>query len=125
MAAALARAHALYRFGMMQQMAASNTILQTVVDEEMRGRVMSYYSMAFVGTAPFGSLIAGYVADRIGAPATLAIGGSCCLVGGLWFWRELKQIRELIRPIYMRLGILPEVAQGVQTASALQNSVER
>lgn len=112
-------------FGMMQQMAASNTILQTVVDEKMRGRVMSYYSMAFVGTAPFGSLIAGYIGGRIGAPATLAIGGSCCLIGGVWFWRELKQIRELIRPIYRRLGILPEVAAGVQTASVLQNSVER
>lgn len=112
-------------FGMMQQMAASNTILQTIVEEGMRGRVMSYYSMAFVGTAPFGSLIAGYVADRIGAPATLAIGGTCCLLGAAWFWRELGQIRELIRPIYRRLGILPEVAVGVETASVLQESVER
>jgi MFS family permease len=112
-------------FGMMQQMAASNTILQTITDEDMRGRVMSYYSMAFVGTAPFGSLAAGYVAQRVGAPKTLIIGGICCFLGAAWFWRELGEIRRLIRPIYRRLGILPEMVEGVQTATNLQSSVER
>jgi MFS family permease len=112
-------------FGMMQQMAASNTILQTIVSDDMRGRVMSYYSMAFAGTAPFGSLAAGYIADRIGAPATLMIGGAACMVGALWFVTQLQRIRHQIRPIYIRLGILPEIAAGIQTAAVLQETTER
>ena len=80
-------------FGMMQQMAASNTILQTIVDENMRGRVMSFYAMAFAGTAPFGSLAAGFIAQRIGAPATLVIGGITCVVASGWFYRQLPDIR--------------------------------
>jgi MFS family permease len=112
-------------FGMMQQMAASNTILQTIVDENMRGRVMSYYSMAFAGSAPFGSLAAGIIADRIGAPATLMVGGGACILGAAWFVTQLKQIRHQIRPIYIRLGILPEMAAGIETATVLQDTVER
>ncbi|HEX9011164.1 MAG TPA: MFS transporter [Holophagaceae bacterium] len=94
-------------FGMMQQMAASNTILQTVADEDKRGRVMSYYAMAFQGTMPFGSLIAGWAADRIGAPATLAIGGGLCLAGAAWFVSRLGEVRRALRPVYTRLGIIP------------------
>ena len=107
-------------FGMMQQMAASNTVLQTIADEDKRGRVMSFYSMAFQGMAPFGSLFAGIVASRIGAPYTLAIGGVCCIAGGFWFTGKLRQIRAFIRPIYRKLGILPEIADGIQAATALQ-----
>src|SRR6185437_766195 len=103
--------------GMMQQMASSNTILQTIVDEDKRGRVMSYYAMAFTGMAPFGSLLAGTVADRIGAPDTLLITGACCMAGAIWFARELPEIRRLLRPIYQELGILPEMATGLQQAS--------
>ena len=106
--------------GMMQQMAATNTILQTIVDEEKRGRVMSYYTMAFVGMAPFGSLLAGAVAARIGAPHTLLISGMCCLAGAAWFGIHLDDIRREVRPIYVELGILPEMAAGIQSASALQ-----
>src|SRR5262249_9761297 len=76
-------------FGMMQQMAASNTILQTIVDDEKRGRVMSFYAAAFLGMAPFGSLAAGALASRYGAPATLAGGGILCVLGSLWFARQL------------------------------------
>jgi MFS family permease len=101
-------------------MAASNTILQTIVVEEKRGRVMAYYSMAFQGLAPFGSLLAGALAARIGAPATLAGGGAFCILGAIWFARELPEIRRLVRPIYAELGILPEVAEGIQSASVLQ-----
>ena len=111
-------------YGLMQQMAASNTVLQTIVEEDKRGRVMGFYSMAIVGTAPFGSLIAGVVANRIGAPATLGIGGALCALGALWFVRKLPQVRALIRPIYVRLGIIPEVAAGLQAASALQTPPE-
>lgn len=111
-------------YGLMQQMAASNTVLQTIVEEDKRGRIMGFYSMAIVGTAPFGSLIAGVVANRIGAPVTLGIGGAFCVIGALWFVRQLPQVRALIRPIYVRLGIIPEVAAGLQAASALQTPPE-
>ncbi len=94
-------------FGMMQGVTTSNTILQTLVDEKMRGRVMSYYTMAFVGMAPFGSLLAGAMAHAIGAPHTVIVSGIACIVGGLWFWTRLGAIRRDMRPIYERLGIVP------------------
>lgn len=109
-------------FCMMQHMASSNTILQTIVQEEKRGRVMSFYSMAFQGMAPFGSLIAGFLAARIGTPETVIVSGVPCVLGALWFARRLPAIRQQIRPIYVELGILPESALGVQHASALQNA---
>ena len=94
-------------FGMMQGMAASNTIVQTLVPEDRRGRVMSYYTMAFVGMAPFGSLLAGSLAHWLGAPRTVMITGSVVIVGALWFASRLKAIRVEIRPIYQAMGILP------------------
>jgi MFS family permease len=94
-------------FGMMQGLTASNTILQTLVDEKMRGRVMSYYTMAFVGMAPFGSLLAGALAHRIGAPHTVIVSGIACILGSLLFWSRLGAIRRDMRPIYERLGIIP------------------
>jgi MFS family permease len=103
--------------GMMTQMAASNTILQTIVDEDKRGRVMSFYTMALLGMAPFGSLFAGSFAKLIGAPATVSIGGACCVLGGIQFWRRLPTLRKFVRPIYERLGILPEVAAGIAAAA--------
>jgi MFS family permease len=110
--------------GMMQQMAASNTILQTIVDDERRGRVMSYYTMAFVGMAPFGSLLAGTVAARIGAPKTLLISGVFVVIAAAWFWLHLGEVRREVRPIYRELGILPEIAEGIQQASALRTGIE-
>jgi MFS family permease len=97
-------------FGMMRHMASSNTILQTIVEEDKRGRVMAYFSMAVQGLAPFGSLAAGAIASRIGAPATIAWGGFLCLAGAVWFALHLPVIRREIRPIYQRLGILPKAA---------------
>jgi MFS family permease len=94
-------------FGMMQGMAASNTIVQTLVPEDRRGRVMSYYTMAFVGMAPFGSLLAGSLAHWLGAPRTVMITGSVVIMGAIWFTTRLKAIRVEIRPIYQALGILP------------------
>jgi len=111
-------------YGMMQQMAASNTILQTIVDENMRGRVMSYYTMSFVGMAPFGSLLAGIVAHKIQAPATLLISGIVCIVAAAWYFAHLHTIRDAIRPIYRQLGILPEVTGAIQTVSALTTPPE-
>jgi len=92
---------------MMVQMAASNTILQTLVDEDKRGRVMSFYTMAFFGTIPFGSLLAGTLADRIGAPDTILVGGGACIIGALLYMRELPELRRATRPVYRRLGIYP------------------
>jgi len=100
-------------------MAASNTVLQTIVDEDKRGRVMSFYTMAFMGTAPFGSLLAGSVAERIGAPHTLLFGGIGCLLGAAWFATTLSDLRRDVRPIYVRIGILPEVAKGISQTTEL------
>jgi MFS family permease len=93
-------------FGMMQGMAASNTVIQTLVPEDKRGRVMSFYTMAFVGMAPFGSLLAGFLAHRFGAPHAIMITGSFCLAGALWFSTRLKSIRRIMRPIYIDMGIM-------------------
>jgi hypothetical protein len=77
-----------------------------------------------MGMAPFGSLLAGWLAARIGAPETLVFGGALCIAGSIWFARELPAIRALVRPIYRKLGILPELAIGVQHASAMQTPPE-
>ena len=87
--------------------------------------MMSFYSMAFMGMAPFGSLIAGAVAARVGAPLTVMICGCVCIVGALIFLTQLASIRRLVRPIYVKLGILPEMAAGIQQASNLQSGMER
>ena len=94
-------------FGMMQGLAASNTVIQTLVPEDKRGRVMSYYTMAFVGMAPFGSLIAGVLAHRFGAPHTVMMTGSVCVLGAVWFTTQLPGVRAVMRPIYQEMGILP------------------
>jgi len=75
--------------------------------------------MAFLGTAPFGSLIAGWLSSRIGAAHTLQVGGACCIVGALWFASVLPAIRTAVRPIYIRLGILPEMTAGLANAAEL------
>ena len=90
----------------MLALAATNTIVQTIVEEHLRGRVMAFYAMAFLGTAPIGSLLAGVLADRIGAPATIRLGGAACVVGGVVFALRLPRLRELVWPIYVRQGII-------------------
>jgi MFS family permease len=92
--------------GMMITMAAANTIIQTIVQEELRGRVMAFYTMAFLGTAPIGSLMAGVAADRVGAPRTILLGGLACIAAGGWFAIRLPRLRELVRPIYVERGII-------------------
>jgi MFS family permease len=97
--------------GFMVQMASSNTLLQTLVDDDKRGRVMSFYTMSIMGITPFGSLLAGGLAHRIGTPHTLLVGGMGCLAGALWFILLLPRLRERVRPIYVQLGILPQIAE--------------
>jgi hypothetical protein len=86
-----------------------------VVDEDKRGRVMSFYVMAFRGMTPFGSLLAGGLANKIGAPNTLMIGGISCILGSLVFARKLPLLRQMVRPIYVKMGIVSERASGIQS----------
>ena len=81
-------------FGLIQTASVSNTIIQSLVPEDKRARVMGYYTMAFFGTAPFGSLLAGALAHRIGAPHTALITGAFCILGSLWFTAELPKLRS-------------------------------
>lgn len=103
--------------GMMMQAAASNTIIQTITDDDKRGRVMSFYTMAIMGTAPFGSLMAGGLAKIIGTPWTIFLGGLASIIGALLFLKKLPELRKIVRPVYIKLGIIPEVAEGIQIAS--------
>ncbi len=103
--------------GMMLQTAASNTVLQTITDDDKRGRVMSFYTMAVMGTAPFGSLIAGALAKTIGTSGTFLAGGLITITGALVFFRKLPELIKLVHPIYVKMGVIPEVATGIQTAS--------
>jgi predicted MFS family arabinose efflux permease len=103
--------------GFMVHLAATNTILQTIVEERLRGRVMSFYTMAFFGTVPIGSLLGGIMAERYGAPTTVLVSGIICLDGSAWFAYKLPAIRAVIRPIYRERGIItvPAVDTGAKT----------
>jgi MFS family permease len=109
-------------FGMMVQMASSNTILQTIVDDDKRGRIMSMYTMAFQGMMPFGSLIMGSLASKVGVPDTLLLGGFVCMTASAVFATRLPALRKLVHPIYARMGIIPEVSTGLQSASSFTAS---
>jgi MFS family permease len=109
--------------GQMILMATSNTLLQTLVDDDKRGRVMSFYAMAFMGATPVGSLTAGFLASKIGAPWTVFIGGLICICGAVFFAKRLPILRKLVRPIYVKMGIIPEIAMGIQSANEL--SIQR
>ena len=108
---------ALCGLAMMMETAATNTILQTILEEDKRGRVMSFYATAFVGMAPVGSLLAGCLATYIGAVHTVQLAGAFCLVGSLLYTRHLPTLRKVIRPIYRQLGILPEDTFAVPSAA--------
>ena len=105
--------------GLMIQMASTNTVLQTIVDDNMRGRVMSFYSMAFMGMVPLGSLLAGILAHLVGAPLMVILGGTCCIAGSIAFVWRLPALRKLVRPIYVQRGIILEVADGLQSANGI------
>jgi len=118
-------------WGMITVFASANTLLQTLTDDDKRGRVMSFFAMAFVGMTPWGSLLAGYIAWRltprdgginasvVGASHTLWIEGGLCLLAATWFTMMLPGLRKLIRPIYQKKGILPAVAEGLRAATRL------
>jgi MFS family permease len=93
-------------FGMMVQMGATNTLLQVMSPDRLRGRVMALYSMMFIGMAPIGALLGGALASKIGASWTVAIGGSACLTGGILFARRLPAIRGEARALIQAQGML-------------------
>ena len=103
--------------GVMLHTASTNTILQTITEDDKRGRVMSFYTMAIMGTAPFGSLIAGFLAKTIGTPQTILIGGLSCVIGALIFLKKLPELKSIVRPVYVKMGIIHEVATGIQAAT--------
>jgi len=100
-------------FGMMIQTASTNTMLQTLVEDSKRGRIMSLYVIAFMGTAPFGSFAAGSLASTIGASYTVLTGGIICLIGAIIFAIILPTLKKYIKPIYVKMGIIPEASDGL------------
>jgi len=105
---------ALAGLGMMLHVASTNTLLQTLSDRNMRGRVLSFYAMAFMGMSPFGSLLAGALGSSISAPAAILISGSICFISAVVYIIKLPLLRKLLRPIYRNMGILPQIAEGIQ-----------
>jgi MFS family permease len=100
--------------GFIVQAASTNTVIQTIVDEQFRGRVMAFYTMAFFGSVPVGSLISGVIATYVGAPMTIRIGGLVTIGAGFWFAARLPMLRAAVRPIYIQRGIIapPDVDAG-------------
>lgn len=110
--------------GFIAIIATSNTMLQTITDDDKRGRVMSFFTMAFMGVAPFGSLAAGAVADRIGGPLTIMISGIITIICGVIMIFRLPKLRKIVRPIYIKKGIILEVAKGLQAAADFEGNQE-
>ncbi len=103
--------------GLMLNSASCNTILQTITEDQMRGRVMSFYTMAIMGTAPFGSLLAGSLAKLIGTQYAILIGGVSCIAGALVFYKKLPRLKTLVKPIYDRLALNPQAEAGIHISS--------
>ncbi|HEY3277062.1 MAG TPA: MFS transporter [Syntrophorhabdaceae bacterium] len=99
---------------MLVEITSCNTIVQTIVDEDKRGRVVSLFATAYIGVTPFGNLLAGIMADKIGAPYTLMIMGLLCIAGAILFTIHLPSIRKAIRPIYVKMGIVKELTVDIQ-----------
>jgi len=98
-------------FGFITAGATINTILQSIVDDDKRSRVVALYTASFIGAAPLGHLASGWLAEHIGAPYTFLLNGSICLITGLVFAQQLPRFREFLRPIYIERGIIPPPAQ--------------
>lgn len=107
--------------GMMVQMASSNTMLQVLVDDDKRGRVMALYAMAFMGMAPFGSLLAGGLAGLVGAPHTLLVGGILCILGAFIFSKNILSAKDVVRSPEKKIS--PEIARGIESSEEVTESV--
>jgi len=108
-------------FGLVATLASCNTLLQTLTDDDKRGRVMGFYAMAMMGMAPFGCLLFGSVAEWIGVPHTLLMGGMICTAGALYFehWRPI--VRRMARRVDVNKGIVPEIARGIDMELRIEN----
>ena len=106
-------------YAMITVMASSNTIIQTVVKDSFRGRVMSFYVFAFAGIAPLGSLTTGTLAHKFGPVLVVACGGMLTLLAALYFLSRLSIVKKHLRPVYIEKGILPEMARGIQNADSI------
>ncbi len=111
-------------FGMIINIASCNTIIQTVVDEDKRGRILSLYIMSFMGTAPLGSLLAGSLSKWFGAPAAALTGGIIAVAGGLFFASRLGSIRRLVGPVYREKGYTEDLSRGVGVEADFGNTRE-
>lgn len=109
-------------FGMIVTFAASNTLLQTIVEDDMRGRLMSFFIVAVMGAAPLGSLVSGWTANAIGESRTIIFGGLTSVVAAIFFMTQIPVMRRLIRPIYIKRGILPEMAKGMAAADQIDTA---
>jgi hypothetical protein len=87
--------------------ASANTILQTIVDDRLRGRLASFYTLAFLGVAPLGNLAAGAIAGTMGTPFAFALNGVLALLAAIWYRSKLPMVRDALRPIYEQLGVPP------------------
>ncbi len=105
---------ALGGFGMVTHFASGNTMLQTITEDAMRGRVMSFFAMLVIGTAPFGALLAGWLGSRIAPADVVHLYSAGIIVGALLFVRQLPELRKHVRPIYVKKGIIPEVAMALE-----------
>ncbi len=112
-------------FGAMITMASSNSLIQTIVDDDKRGRVMALYTMCFMGTAPFGSLLIGSLASWLGATVALAIGGAGCIMAAAFFAYRLPRLGRMVHPIYVRLGIVPQSVGTVAGPGVAATAEER
>jgi MFS family permease len=109
-------------WGMITSFASTNTILQTLVDDDKRGRLMSFFSMAFIGMVPFGVLMVGALASRlsfgadpvVGASRTILIAAAVCMGAAVRYWMIMPELRRIIRPIYIQRGIMPQIAEGLK-----------
>lgn len=110
-------------FGMIASISSINTLIQTLSEEDKRGRVMSFYAMALMGMNPIGNLVAGAGASFAGVAKTLFVGGIVTILAGAWFERKRPHIRKYTRPIYIKKGIIKEVAEGIQTATTLSKKI--
>ena len=111
-------------FSMLLTLAGCNTLLQTIVDDDKRGRIMSLYAMAFMGTVPVGSLLAGTLANQFGAPLAARINGVLCIVGATAFLLRLPSLRKQVLPIYQRVGLVPPLTAAVEAVTELQAAPE-
>lgn len=111
-------------FGMIVTFASSNTLLQTIVEDDMRGRLMSFFIVAVMGAAPLGSLASGWIADRIGEANTIIAGGVISIAAAVLFMLKIPTLRPLVREIFMRKGILPPIAEGLRAADRMNTADE-